>query len=104
MTERHIIKGTPRSDRDVFEYALLRVVPRIERGECINAGVLVYCRAKACVAPAPTSTRRGCWRWTRGPTWPANGPRCGPSRGSAHLAVTRRARQRATTPGAATAG
>lgn len=27
-----------------FEYALLRVVPRVERGEAINAGVLVYCR------------------------------------------------------------
>jgi hypothetical protein len=27
-----------------FEYAVLRVVPRIERGEFINAGVLVYCR------------------------------------------------------------
>ncbi|MFF4213428.1 DUF3037 domain-containing protein [Streptomyces sp. NPDC001796] len=38
------------SERDVFEYALLRVVPRIERGECINAGVLVYCRAKSFVA------------------------------------------------------
>ncbi|MEU0740190.1 DUF3037 domain-containing protein [Streptomyces sp. NPDC006134] len=36
--------------RHVFEYALLRVVPRVERGECINAGVLVYCRAKAFVA------------------------------------------------------
>ncbi|MET7452895.1 DUF3037 domain-containing protein [Streptomyces sp. NPDC005574] len=33
------------SDRNVFEYAVLRVVPRVERGECINAGVLVYCRA-----------------------------------------------------------
>ncbi|MCM2577447.1 DUF3037 domain-containing protein [Streptomyces meridianus] len=37
------------SDRDVFEYALLRVVPRVERGEQINAGVVVYCRAKSCV-------------------------------------------------------
>ncbi|MEW2495415.1 DUF3037 domain-containing protein [Streptomyces nodosus] len=35
--------------RHVFEYALLRVVPRVERGECINAGVLVYCRAKSFV-------------------------------------------------------
>ncbi|WP_030418660.1 DUF3037 domain-containing protein [Streptomyces sp. SCSIO 75703] len=34
------------SDRHVFEYALLRVVPRVERGERVNAGVLVYCRAK----------------------------------------------------------
>ncbi|WP_434587909.1 DUF3037 domain-containing protein [Streptomyces sp. A5-4] len=36
--------------RDVFEYALLRVVPRVERGEMFNAGVLVYCRAKSFVA------------------------------------------------------
>ena len=35
--------------RDVFEYAVVRVVPRIERGECINAGVLVYCRAQSFV-------------------------------------------------------
>ena len=27
---------------DVFEYALVRVVPRVERGESINAGVIVY--------------------------------------------------------------
>ncbi|MEK2473787.1 MULTISPECIES: DUF3037 domain-containing protein [Streptomyces] len=32
--------------RDVFEYALLKVVPRVERGEMINAGVVVYCRAQ----------------------------------------------------------
>jgi hypothetical protein len=37
------------NDRDVFEYALLRVVPRVERGEVFNAGVVVYCRAKAFV-------------------------------------------------------
>ncbi|MDF3291691.1 DUF3037 domain-containing protein [Streptomyces silvisoli] len=36
--------------RDVFEYALVRVVPRVERGEQINAGVLVYCRARSFVA------------------------------------------------------
>ena len=27
---------------EVFEYALIRLVPRIERGEAINAGVIVY--------------------------------------------------------------
>ena len=32
--------------RDVFEYAVLRVVPRVERGESMNAGVLVYCRQR----------------------------------------------------------
>ncbi|MGW3569813.1 DUF3037 domain-containing protein [Streptomyces sp. NPDC000941] len=36
--------------REVFEYALLRVVPRVERGEQINAGVVVYCRARSFVA------------------------------------------------------
>ncbi|SHI42959.1 DUF3037 domain-containing protein [Streptomyces sp. 3214.6] len=46
MTERHIIRPGQGGDRDVFEYALLRVVPRVERGECINAGVLVYCRGQ----------------------------------------------------------
>lgn len=30
--------------RHVFEYAVLRVVPRVERGEVVNAGVLLYCR------------------------------------------------------------
>jgi hypothetical protein len=27
-----------------FEYAILRVVPRVDRGEAINAGILLYCR------------------------------------------------------------
>jgi hypothetical protein len=27
---------------EVFEYALVRVVPRVERGEAINVGVIVY--------------------------------------------------------------
>jgi len=26
-----------------FDYAILRVVPRVERGELINAGVLLFC-------------------------------------------------------------
>ncbi|WP_375501194.1 DUF3037 domain-containing protein [uncultured Jatrophihabitans sp.] len=26
-----------------FEYAVLRVVPRMERGELVNAGVVLYC-------------------------------------------------------------
>ena len=32
--------------RETFEYAVLRVVPRVERGESFNAGVLVYCRQR----------------------------------------------------------
>ncbi len=31
---------------ELFEYAVLRVVPRVERGECINAGVVLYCQAE----------------------------------------------------------
>lgn len=30
--------------REVFEYALLRAVPRVERGECLNIGVVLYCQ------------------------------------------------------------
>jgi hypothetical protein len=33
------------NERVPFEYAVLRVVPRVERGEAINAGVLVYSQA-----------------------------------------------------------
>ncbi|PVZ14316.1 hypothetical protein C8D89_101180 [Actinomycetospora cinnamomea] len=29
---------------DTFEYALVRVVPDIERGELVNVAVLLYCR------------------------------------------------------------
>jgi hypothetical protein len=29
-----------------FEYALIRVVPRVERGEFINAGVIVFCLSR----------------------------------------------------------
>lgn len=27
---------------EIFEYALIQVVPRVERGEAVNAGVIVY--------------------------------------------------------------
>ena len=29
---------------DVYEYAFIRYVPRVERGECINVGVIVFCK------------------------------------------------------------
>jgi len=31
---------------DRFAYAILRVVPRVERGEQLNAGVVLYCRRR----------------------------------------------------------
>jgi hypothetical protein len=33
-----------RQERSLFEYSILRVVPRVERGESMNAGILLYCR------------------------------------------------------------
>lgn len=33
-----------------FDYALLRVVPRVERQEFVNAGVVVFCREKRYLA------------------------------------------------------
>jgi hypothetical protein len=32
------------SGRSPFQYAALRVVPRVERGEAVNAGVVLFCR------------------------------------------------------------
>jgi hypothetical protein len=41
-----LVWGTVMSDqRSLFEYAILRVVPRVERGESMNAGILLYCRS-----------------------------------------------------------
>jgi hypothetical protein len=30
-----------------FDYAIVRVVPRVERGEFLNAGVILFCSARA---------------------------------------------------------
>ena len=35
----------PPQGTEVFEWALIRVVPRVERGEAINAGVIVYSKS-----------------------------------------------------------
>lgn len=37
-------------DRSPFDYAVIRVVPRVERGECLNAGVILYCRSRRFLA------------------------------------------------------
>ena len=29
-----------------FDYAIIRVVPRVERGEFVNAGAILFCRAR----------------------------------------------------------
>ena len=33
-------------DKQIYEYATLRFYPRVERGECMNVGVVLYCRSK----------------------------------------------------------
>ena len=33
-----------------FQYAIVRVVPRVERGECLNAGVVLFCRPRRFLA------------------------------------------------------
>ena len=30
-----------------YDYALIRVVPSVERGECLNVGVLLFCRTES---------------------------------------------------------
>ena len=36
--------------REPFQYALVRVVPRVERGESLNAGVVLFCRPRRYLA------------------------------------------------------
>ena len=33
-------------DNYLFEYAIIRVVPRVEREEFLNVGVIIYCKAQ----------------------------------------------------------
>lgn len=33
-----------------FDYAIVRVVPRVDRGEYINAGAIVFCKARSFLA------------------------------------------------------
>ncbi len=42
--------GAHDGGRAPFSYAILRVVPRIERGERFNAGVVVFCRQRQFLA------------------------------------------------------
>lgn len=37
---------TPEPARHPFAYAIVRIVPRAERGEAINAGIVLLCRPK----------------------------------------------------------
>jgi hypothetical protein len=42
--------GAGEAAREPFEYAVLRVVPRVERNEAVNVGVVVFCRTRGYLA------------------------------------------------------
>jgi hypothetical protein len=40
------VPDSPSAEKSEFQYALLRVVPRLERGEQMNAGVVLFARRR----------------------------------------------------------
>jgi hypothetical protein len=40
----------PGSPPNAFQYAIIRVLPRVERGECLNVGVVLLCRPRRYLA------------------------------------------------------
>ena len=40
----------PDPQHSQFQYAIVRIVPDVERGECINAGVILLCRPRRFLA------------------------------------------------------
>lgn len=38
--------------RSPYQYAIVRVVPRVERGEFLNAGIVLLCRSRAYIGAA----------------------------------------------------
>ena len=36
----------PVTPRNAFQYAIVRVLPHVERGECLNVGVILLCRTR----------------------------------------------------------
>src|ERR1700755_1798911 len=43
---RSLKRRPPMPENASFDYAILRVVPRVERQEFINAGVVLFCRER----------------------------------------------------------
>jgi hypothetical protein len=43
-----VVRGV--ADVHPFQYAIVRVVPRVERGESMNAGVILFCRPRRYLA------------------------------------------------------
>ena len=40
----------PEPPRNAFQYAIVRLLPRVERGECLNVGVVLLCRPRRYLA------------------------------------------------------
>lgn len=49
-TAPHGVDVVGNSDRATYSYAVIRLVPRVERGECFNVGVAMLCRARRFLA------------------------------------------------------
>lgn len=73
--------GTPGPPREAFQYLVLRVVPRVEREEFLNAGVVLFSRRHRFLAAltALDETRLA-----------ALAPGCDPARVRAHLQALER--------------
>src|SRR6478736_4592011 len=39
-------RTVPEPPRNAFQYAIVRVLPRVERGECLNVGIVLLCRPR----------------------------------------------------------
>jgi Protein of unknown function (DUF3037) len=44
--QKSLSKKPSMQERHLFEYAIIRIVPRVERQEFINAGIIMYCAAQ----------------------------------------------------------
>ena len=42
--------SVPDSPRSAYQYAIVRVVPRVDRGEFVNVGVILFCRPRRFLA------------------------------------------------------
>ena len=42
----------PDESRSPYQYAIVRIVPRVERGEFLNAGIVLLCRSRAYIGAA----------------------------------------------------
>lgn len=74
----------PAKPRSPFSYALIRVVPHVERGECLNVGIVLYCRARRFLGARVELGER------RAATLAALAPDCDPAGVRAELAGVRR--------------